>query len=45
MPVPVLVVSKAHQPELKKFLDKRLSLKLNGNRHVKGLLRGFDIFM
>eukprot|EP00295_Goniomonas_pacifica_P007499 CAMPEP_0175821384 /NCGR_PEP_ID=MMETSP0107_2-20121207/9109_1 /TAXON_ID=195067 ORGANISM="Goniomonas pacifica, Strain CCMP1869" /NCGR_SAMPLE_ID=MMETSP0107_2 /ASSEMBLY_ACC=CAM_ASM_000203 /LENGTH=76 /DNA_ID=CAMNT_0017133765 /DNA_START=23 /DNA_END=253 /DNA_ORIENTATION=+ len=32
-------------PELKKFMDKRLSLKLNANRHVTGLLRGYDQFM
>lgn len=70
-------VSKAHAPEMKKFLvgllrmrsratgrpialptrnltpppafpihkDKRLDLKLNGNRHVIGILRGFDPFM
>ncbi|XP_041476746.1 small nuclear ribonucleoprotein G-like [Lytechinus pictus] len=38
-------MSKAHPPELKKFMDKRLSLKLNGNRRVTGVLRGFDPFM
>ncbi|XP_013403594.1 probable small nuclear ribonucleoprotein G [Lingula anatina] len=38
-------MSKAHPPELKKYLDKRLSLKLNGNRTVTGILRGFDPFM
>ncbi|EEY64434.1 small nuclear ribonucleoprotein G [Phytophthora infestans T30-4] len=26
-------------------MDKRLSLKLNGNRKVSGVLRGFDQFM
>uniref|UniRef100_A0A8C9NJC9 Small nuclear ribonucleoprotein G n=1 Tax=Serinus canaria TaxID=9135 RepID=A0A8C9NJC9_SERCA len=31
-------MSKAHPPELKK-------LKLNGGRHVQGILRGFDPFM
>uniref|UniRef100_A0A2R9BI90 Small nuclear ribonucleoprotein G n=1 Tax=Pan paniscus TaxID=9597 RepID=A0A2R9BI90_PANPA len=30
---------------LKKFMDKKLSLKLNGGRHVQGILRGFDPFM
>ncbi|XP_016118669.1 small nuclear ribonucleoprotein G-like, partial [Sinocyclocheilus grahami] len=34
-----------HPPELKKFMDKKLSLKLNGGRHVQGILRGFDPFM
>ncbi|XP_075839727.1 small nuclear ribonucleoprotein G isoform X2 [Microtus pennsylvanicus] len=27
------------------FMDKKLSLKLNGGRHVQGILRGFDPFM
>lgn len=26
-------------------MDKRLSIKLNANRHVSGTLRGFDQFM
>ena len=26
-------------------MDKKLSIKLNGNRHVNGVLRGFDQFM
>lgn len=38
-------MSKAHPPELKKYMDKRLSLKLNGGRRVSGILRGFDPFM
>ncbi|XP_070812474.1 small nuclear ribonucleoprotein G [Pituophis catenifer annectens] len=38
-------MSKAHPSELKKFMDKKLSLKLNGGRHVQGILRGFDPFM
>jgi len=38
-------MSKAHPPELKKYMDKRLSLRLNGSRVVKGVLRGFDPFM
>ncbi|XP_074605497.1 small nuclear ribonucleoprotein G [Brevipalpus obovatus] len=38
-------MSRAHPPELKKYLDKQLSLKLNGNRKVTGILRGFDPFM
>lgn len=37
--------NKAHPPELKKYMDKKLSLKLNGGRHVIGFLRGFDPFM
>ncbi|XP_035672486.1 small nuclear ribonucleoprotein G-like [Branchiostoma floridae] len=38
-------MSKAHPPELKKFMDKRMCLQLNGNRKVSGILRGFDPFM
>ncbi|XP_037595816.1 small nuclear ribonucleoprotein G-like [Cebus imitator] len=41
----VAIMSKAHPHELKKFMDKKLSLKLNGGRHVQGILRGFDPFM
>lgn len=26
-------------------MDKQLSIKLNANRHVTGVLRGFDQFM
>ncbi|CAK1546749.1 unnamed protein product [Leptosia nina] len=38
-------MSKAHPPELKKFMDKKLSIKLNAGRAVIGVLRGFDPFM
>ncbi|XP_059106898.1 small nuclear ribonucleoprotein G-like [Peromyscus eremicus] len=38
-------MSEAHPPELKKFMDKKLSLKLNGGQHVQGILWGFDPFM
>ncbi|XP_048196413.1 small nuclear ribonucleoprotein G-like [Perognathus longimembris pacificus] len=38
-------MSKAHPPELKIFMDKKLSLKLNGGRHVQGILHLFDPFM
>uniref|UniRef100_A0A5F8GZ51 Small nuclear ribonucleoprotein G n=1 Tax=Monodelphis domestica TaxID=13616 RepID=A0A5F8GZ51_MONDO len=30
---------------LKKFMDKKLSLKLNGGRPIQGILRGSDLFM
>jgi len=32
-------------PDLKNYLDQRLSVKLNGKRHVSGVLRGFDEFL
>merc|ERR1712240_943523 len=38
-------MSKAHPPELKKYMDKQICLKLNGGRQVEGTLRGFDPFM
>lgn len=36
---------KVQPPELKGFMDKKLSIKLNANRQVSGVLRGFDQFM
>lgn len=36
---------KVQPPELRKFMDKKLSITLNANRHVTGVLRGFDQFM
>jgi small nuclear ribonucleoprotein G len=38
-------MAKPQQPELGPYLEKRLNLKLNGNRVVTGRLRGFDHFM
>ena len=38
-------MSKAHPPELKKFMDKRIHLRINGSRQVEGTLSGFDPFM
>ena len=38
-------MSKAHPPELKKFMDKRINLRINGGRQVEGVLCGFDPFM
>ncbi|XP_018014306.1 small nuclear ribonucleoprotein G [Hyalella azteca] len=37
--------SKAHPPELKKYMDKQVKAKLNGGRIVEGVLRGFDPFL
>ncbi|KIV89526.1 hypothetical protein PV10_06919 [Exophiala mesophila] len=33
------------QPELKKYMEKRLFVQLNGNRKVHGVLRGYDVFL
>ena len=32
-------------PDLKKYMGKRLSVKLNGSRRVVGRLSGFAVFM
>ena len=32
-------------PDLKKYMDKKLQLVLNGQRKVSGVMRGFDQFM
>lgn len=32
-------------PELKRYMDKRLSVKLSASRNVIGVLRGYDNFM
>ena len=37
--------SKAHPQKLKKFMDKTINIKLNGNRAAEGILRGYDPFM
>lgn len=41
----LLGMPSAAGPDLKKYMDKRLQIKLNGNRNVQGTLRGFDQFM
>ena len=38
-------MSKVQPPELKKFMDRKLSVTMNANRQVTGVLRGFDQFM
>lgn len=32
-------------PDLKKFVDKRVAVRLSANRRVSGFLKGFDHFM
>ena len=32
-------------PDLKKYMERRVAVKLNGSRKVVGVLRGFDPFM
>ncbi|RXK37340.1 small nuclear ribonucleoprotein G [Tremella mesenterica] len=38
-------MSRASQPELKKFMDRKLYLHLQGGRAVSGILRGYDMFL
>lgn len=38
-------MSHAHPPKLKKFMDKKVLLILNGDRRVQGILWAFDPFM
>ncbi|XP_036029973.1 small nuclear ribonucleoprotein G-like [Onychomys torridus] len=38
-------MSKANPPKLKKLIAKKLPLKLNGGRHIQGILWGFDSFI
>ena len=37
--------AKPTAPDLKRYMEKRLSVKLNAGRKVVGTLRGFDQFM
>ena len=41
----VKMATKSSMPELKKFMDKQLVIKMNGGRTVAGVLRGYDVFM
>jgi len=38
-------MSKSYGPDLKKYMDKNMIVKLNGNRKISGILRGYDQFM
>lgn len=38
-------MTKVYPPELKKYMDKQVSVRLNGSRVIKGVVRGFDPFM
>ncbi|CEH11949.1 Small Nuclear ribonucleoprotein G [Ceraceosorus bombacis] len=38
-------MSKVSQPELKKFLDKRISVNIQAGRKLNGTLRGYDMFL
>ncbi|PWZ00738.1 putative SMX2-snRNP G protein [Testicularia cyperi] len=38
-------MSKVSQPELKRFLDKRIAVNIQGNRRITGVFRGTDVFL
>ena len=38
-------MSKHTGPDLKKYMEKNVCVKMNGNRKVVGTLRGYDQFM
>eukprot|EP00013_Stygamoeba_regulata_P003284 CAMPEP_0177628424 /NCGR_PEP_ID=MMETSP0447-20121125/126_1 /TAXON_ID=0 /ORGANISM="Stygamoeba regulata, Strain BSH-02190019" /LENGTH=76 /DNA_ID=CAMNT_0019129675 /DNA_START=30 /DNA_END=260 /DNA_ORIENTATION=+ len=38
-------MAKVHPPDLIKYLDKKIAIKLNANRKVSGVFRGYDQFM
>ncbi|RCK55337.1 Small nuclear ribonucleoprotein G [Candida viswanathii] len=33
------------EPELKSYMDKKISVQLNGSRKIRGILKGYDIFL
>ncbi|XP_049849186.1 probable small nuclear ribonucleoprotein G [Schistocerca gregaria] len=38
-------MNKVGGPDLKKFMEKRLLVKINGGRQVTGILRGYDQYL
>lgn len=32
-------------PELKRYLDKKIMVNIQGGRRLQGVLRGFDVFL
>ncbi|KAI9187704.1 hypothetical protein H9P43_002095 [Blastocladiella emersonii ATCC 22665] len=38
-------MAKAAQPELKKYMDRRVQCQVNANRKITGVLRGYDPFL
>jgi small nuclear ribonucleoprotein G len=40
-----MAAKQGYGPDLRKFMNLNVEIKLNGNRHVTGILRGYDQFM
>ncbi|KCV68597.1 small nuclear ribonucleoprotein G [Fonticula alba] len=38
-------MSVGNKPELRRFMDKRVILKMNAGRSIRGVVRGYDEFM
>lgn len=38
-------MARVSQPELKRYLDKKVVINIQGGRRVQGTLRGFDVFL
>ncbi|WFD44081.1 Acetyltransferase (GNAT) [Malassezia psittaci] len=38
-------MSRVAQPELKRFLERRVAVNIQGGRKIHGVLRGYDIFL
>ena len=38
-------MSRVSQPELKRFLERRVAVNIQGGRKVHGVLRGYDLFL
>ncbi|UZJ51328.1 hypothetical protein CBS101457_000648 [Exobasidium rhododendri] len=38
-------MARVSQPELKRYLDKKVTINIQGGRRVQGTLRGFDVFL
>jgi len=40
-----MVDKQGYGPDLVDYMDKKLEIKMNGNRKILGVLRGYDNFM
>jgi len=40
-----MAAKQGYAADLSKYMDKRLDIRLNSNRHVAGIMKGYDAFM
>lgn len=38
-------MARVSAPELKRYLDKRIMVNIQGERRLQGVLRGYDLFL